>query len=42
MNGEENLCDKPRSLGTYAEGGYAEYVLVCIGTELQVSGQNGC
>jgi alcohol dehydrogenase, propanol-preferring len=25
--GEENLCDKPRSLGTYAEGGYAEYVL---------------
>ena len=34
MNGEENLCDKPRSLGTYAEGGYAEYVLVCIGTEL--------
>jgi alcohol dehydrogenase, propanol-preferring len=28
MNGEENLCDKPRSWGTYAEGGYAEYVLV--------------
>jgi propanol-preferring alcohol dehydrogenase len=25
---EENLCDKPRSLGIYAEGGYAEYVLV--------------
>lgn len=26
--GEENLCDKPRSLGVYREGGYAEYVLV--------------
>lgn len=26
--GEENLCDKPRSLGVYTEGGYAEYVLV--------------
>jgi propanol-preferring alcohol dehydrogenase len=26
--GEENLCDKPRSLGIYADGGYAEYVLV--------------
>ncbi|WP_148700033.1 alcohol dehydrogenase [Candidatus Nitrososphaera evergladensis] len=26
--GEENLCDKPRSLGIYTEGGYAEYVLV--------------
>lgn len=26
--GEENLCDKPRSLGIYNEGGYAEYVLV--------------
>ena len=26
--GEENLCDKPRSLGVYADGGYAEYVLV--------------
>ena len=26
--GHENLCDKPRSLGIYAEGGYAEYVLV--------------
>src|SRR5581483_8454229 len=25
--GEENLCDKPRSLGVYTEGGYAEYVL---------------
>ena len=26
--GEENLCDKPRSLGIYLDGGYAEYVLV--------------
>jgi propanol-preferring alcohol dehydrogenase len=26
--GDENLCDKPRSLGIYTEGGYAEYVLV--------------
>jgi alcohol dehydrogenase, propanol-preferring len=26
--GEENLCDKPRSLGIYTEGGYADYVLV--------------
>ena len=26
--GEENLCDKPRSLGVYVDGGYAEYVLV--------------
>jgi propanol-preferring alcohol dehydrogenase len=26
--GEENLCDKPRSLGIYTEGGYSEYVLV--------------
>ncbi len=26
--GEENLCDKPRSLGIYVDGGYAEYVLV--------------
>jgi propanol-preferring alcohol dehydrogenase len=26
--GQENLCDKPRSLGVYTEGGYAEYVLV--------------
>jgi len=25
---DENLCDKPRSLGIYTEGGYAEYVLV--------------
>jgi alcohol dehydrogenase, propanol-preferring len=25
---EENLCDKPRSLGVYTDGGYAEYVLV--------------
>ena len=26
--GEENLCDKPRSLGIYTDGGYADYVLV--------------
>jgi alcohol dehydrogenase, propanol-preferring len=26
--GEENLCDKPRSLGVYTDGGYAQYVLV--------------
>jgi propanol-preferring alcohol dehydrogenase len=26
--GQENLCDKPRSLGVYMDGGYAEYVLV--------------
>ena len=26
--GQENLCDKPRSLGVYADGGYADYVLV--------------
>src|ERR671914_1719248 len=26
--GEENLCDNPRSLGIYTDGGYAEYVLV--------------
>ena len=26
--GEENLCDKPRSLGIYYDGGYAQYVLV--------------
>jgi propanol-preferring alcohol dehydrogenase len=26
--GQENLCDKPRSLGVYTDGGYAEYVLV--------------
>lgn len=26
--GEENLCDTPRSLGIYTNGGYAEYVLV--------------
>src|SRR5215210_1142848 len=26
--GQENLCDKPRSLGIYVDGGYAEYVLV--------------
>ena len=28
IDGEENLCDKPRSLGVYTDGGYAEYVLV--------------
>lgn len=27
-SGEENLCDNPRSLGIYADGGYADYVLV--------------
>jgi alcohol dehydrogenase, propanol-preferring len=27
-DGEENLCDNPRSLGIYTDGGYAEYVLV--------------
>jgi propanol-preferring alcohol dehydrogenase len=26
--GEENLCDKPRSIGIYRDGGYADYVLV--------------
>jgi propanol-preferring alcohol dehydrogenase len=26
--GEENLCDKPRSLGVYNDGGYSDYVLV--------------
>jgi propanol-preferring alcohol dehydrogenase len=25
---EENLCDKPRSLGIYNDGGYADYLLV--------------
>src|SRR5436309_12340212 len=25
---EENLCDKPKSLGVYQNGGYAEYVSV--------------
>ena len=28
--GEENLCDKPKSLGIYADGGYAEYILVPV------------
>jgi propanol-preferring alcohol dehydrogenase len=27
-DGKENLCDKPRSLGIYTNGGYAECVLV--------------
>ncbi|MDN5845440.1 MAG: alcohol dehydrogenase catalytic domain-containing protein [Candidatus Nitrosocosmicus sp.] len=26
--GNENLCDHPRSIGVYNDGGYAEYVLV--------------
>jgi propanol-preferring alcohol dehydrogenase len=26
--GEENLCDNPKSLGVYQNGGYSEYVLV--------------
>ena len=26
--GNENLCDRPRSLGIYKDGGYSEYVLV--------------
>jgi len=26
--GEDNLCDEPRSLGVYRDGGYAEYILV--------------
>ncbi|HEY6883267.1 MAG TPA: zinc-binding dehydrogenase, partial [Nitrososphaeraceae archaeon] len=26
--GEENVCDKPRSLGIYTDGGYADHVLV--------------
>ena len=26
--GEENLCDKPKSLGIYVDGGYADHVLV--------------
>ncbi|MGH9983900.1 MAG: alcohol dehydrogenase catalytic domain-containing protein [Nitrososphaeraceae archaeon] len=26
--GEENLCDSPRSLGIYKDGGYADYLLV--------------
>src|SRR5918912_588144 len=26
--GEENLCDKPKSLGIYRDGGYAEFALV--------------
>ena len=28
IQGEENLCDKPQSLGVYQDGGYAEYVLI--------------
>jgi len=26
--GDENLCDNPRSIGVYTDGGYADYVLV--------------
>ena len=26
--GEENLCDKPKSLGIYTDGGYSDHVLV--------------
>lgn len=26
--GEENLCDNPRSIGLYQDGGYSQYVLV--------------
>lgn len=26
--GEENLCDRPRSLGIYTDGGYADHVLI--------------
>ncbi len=26
--GDENLCDHPRSIGVYKDGGYAEYILV--------------
>jgi len=26
--GEENLCDKPRSLGIYNDGGYSDHVLI--------------
>ncbi len=26
--GEENLCDNPKSLGIFQDGGYAEYVLI--------------
>ncbi|HXV66791.1 MAG TPA: alcohol dehydrogenase [Nitrosopumilaceae archaeon] len=28
MVGNENLCDSPKSLGVFQDGGYAEYVLV--------------
>ena len=28
QNGAENLCDQPRSLGVFQDGGYADYVLV--------------
>jgi propanol-preferring alcohol dehydrogenase len=35
--GQENLCDKPRSLGVYTDGGYA----VRTSTKLQISIRNG-
>ncbi|MFQ5921053.1 MAG: alcohol dehydrogenase catalytic domain-containing protein, partial [Nitrososphaerales archaeon] len=39
--GEENLCDKPRSLGIYQDGGYAEYLLVPHSRYLvKIGGQN--
>lgn len=28
VTGEQNLCDSPRTLGIYQDGGYAQYVLV--------------
>jgi len=39
--GEENLCDKPRSLGVYQDGGYAEYVLVPHYKYLVKTGEQG-
>lgn len=28
LSGEQNLCDSPRTLGIYQNGGYAQYVLI--------------
>ena len=28
LSGEQNLCDNPRTLGIYQDGGYAQYVLI--------------
>ena len=28
LSGEQNLCDNPRTLGIYQNGGYAQYVLI--------------